>query len=92
MPIARSPKPERKPAKAKGVKRTKTAPKKAVRKSVRKKPVAAKPEKEKRPRAKVTHEHPGNLVADAHDDAANEAIAARGAADAAQYAKEADRY
>lgn len=79
MPIARSPKSARKPAKAKGVKRTKTAPKKPVSKSVRKKPIAAKPEKEKRPRAKVTHEHPGNLVADAHDHAANEAIAARGA-------------
>ncbi|NGX94532.1 MAG: hypothetical protein G4V63_04645 [Candidatus Afipia apatlaquensis] len=44
-----------------------------------KKPVAAKPEREKRPRAKVTHEHPGNLVADPHDHTANEAIAARSA-------------
>jgi hypothetical protein len=44
-----------------------------------KKPIAAKPEKEKRPRARVIHEHPGNLVADPHDHAANEAIAARSA-------------
>ncbi|OUX58435.1 MAG: hypothetical protein CBB64_24315 [Afipia sp. TMED4] len=43
------------------------------------KPLAAKPEKEKRPRARVTHEHPGNLVADPHDHSANEAIAARSA-------------
>ncbi|WP_425993488.1 hypothetical protein [Afipia sp. DC4300-2b1] len=43
------------------------------------KPTAAKPEGEKRPRARVTYEHPGNLVADPNDHDANEAITARSA-------------
>lgn len=73
MPIASSPKPDRKPAKAKGVKHAKAVPKKAVKKSVEKvaakktaskPPVVAKPDNAKRSRAKVINEHPGNLVAD----------------------------
>lgn len=45
----------------------------AVRKSAAKKPVA-KPEKGKRPRAKVLNEHPDNIAADPHDHAAVEAL------------------
>ncbi len=87
MRIIASSRPAKKPAKAKGVKREKAAPKNAVKKSVKKvpvkkttskKPVVAKPDNaKKRPRAQVLNEHPGNLVADPHDHAANEAIAER---------------
>jgi hypothetical protein len=52
----------------------KVVKKAAVRKTTTKKPVAAKPENKKRPRAKVIIEHPGNLVADPHDHAAVAAI------------------
>lgn len=54
----------------------KTARKTAVKKTVTKakKPVAVKPVAPKRSRAKVLNEHPGNLVVDAHDHAAIEAI------------------
>lgn len=61
----------------------KRAVKKAVKKAVRevaakktaaKKQVVAKPEKEKRPRAKVINEHPGNLIVDERDHAALDAI------------------
>nr|DAH95273.1 MAG TPA: hypothetical protein [Caudoviricetes sp.] len=74
----------KKPSSAPVKRRTaKKAVKKAVKKPVRKaavrtttakKPVAAKPEKEKRQRAKVIKEHPGNLVADKRDHVAIEAI------------------
>jgi hypothetical protein len=62
---------------------SKTAPKAvkkvAVRKTVAKttapkKPTVAKPEKARRPRAKVIKDHPGNLVVDPHDHAGVEAI------------------
>lgn len=83
MPIIRSPKPVRKPAKAKGVKRAKTVPKKAartsaekvaVKKTTSKKPVAAKPDGKKRPRAKVLNEHPDNTKTDPRDHEAVEAL------------------
>lgn len=54
----------------------KTARKTAVKKTVTKakKPVAAKPAAPKRSRAKVLNEHPGNLVVDASDHSAVEAV------------------
>ncbi len=61
-------------AKKRARKTAKKAVKKPVRKATAKKPVAAKPEKEKRPRTKVIKEHPGNLVADERDHVAIEAI------------------
>lgn len=52
----------------------KAAKKIVVRKTAAKRRTVAKPEKEKRPRAKVIKEHPGNLVVDQHDHVALEAI------------------
>lgn len=76
MPIASSPGPERKPVKAKDVKRAKVTLKKktpagkvTTKKVAKKSPAAVKvesgPEKSPRPpRAKVINEHPGNPAAD----------------------------
>lgn len=59
-------------------KTVKKVAKKAVRKAAARKTTAKKPavksEKEKRPRAQVIKEHPGNLVADERDHVALEAI------------------
>ncbi len=46
----------------------------AVKKATAKKPVVAKPEKEKRPRAKVINEHPDNVAVDKRDHVAVEAL------------------
>lgn len=56
-------------------KTVKTSVKKVpVKKTAAKKPSVAKPDKVKRPRARVIKEHPGNLVVDPHDHVAVEAI------------------
>jgi hypothetical protein len=68
---------KRRVAKKKAARKTvvkRVARKVAVRKTAAKKPVAAKPEKAKRPRAGVLKEHPDNLVADANDRVAIDAI------------------
>ena len=57
----------------------KTGVKTIVAGKIVRKPVAATPEPPKRSRARVLNEHPGNLAADPHDHAANEAIATRSA-------------
>ncbi|MBB5050564.1 hypothetical protein HNQ36_000512 [Afipia massiliensis] len=77
MPRKPSSTPVKKPVAKKAACKTaaKTAVRKvAVRKTTAKKPVATKPEKAKRSRAKVLKEHPGNLVADASDHVAIDAI------------------
>jgi hypothetical protein len=73
-PVAK--KAARKTAAKKRVKKTakKAVKEVAVRKTTAKKPVAAKPEKEKRPRAKVLNEHPDNVVADERDHVAVETL------------------
>lgn len=91
MPKKSSSAPVKKPAAKKAAR--KTVVKKTIRKTtvgktgvktiaagkIVRKPVAATPEPPKRSRARVLNEHPGNLVADPHDHAANEAIATRSA-------------
>lgn len=69
--------PVKKPAVKKAVKKVvkKTVRTVAVRKTTAKKRVAKSPEKEKRPRAKVLNEHPGNIRVEADDHAANAALA-----------------
>jgi hypothetical protein len=52
----------------------KTAKKVAARKTVAKRPPVAKPERAKRPRAKVINDHPDNIVVDANDHKAVEAL------------------
>lgn len=77
MPRRPSPTPVKKLAAMKAVRKTvagKPVAGKTVKTTSAKKPVAAKPEKANRLRAKVLNEHPDNLVADAHDHVALEAI------------------
>ncbi len=72
MPKKPSPPPVKKPVAKKAVRKTVVG--KIVRKVAVRNTVAKKPAKEKRPRAKVTLEHPDNITVDAQDYVAVDAL------------------